>query len=327
LYWLKEENFQDFCLPHEARQRNSLKTKTLAVAINLLMQDVVLKSSRGGIVIKLITCGKTLSVLALLLTGSVSSALADQSHVSMQFDGVVNPSATWAGPGETVYVSPYTATDLSTTPNAQITIYCLDWNHNIDFGQDWTADFLSLAPTNPDLSDLYYYNSTTAYQLGQSSPGTDTLTSVAVNQTEMYDRYLEAAWLFTQIQNLGTLNSADATTEDELNVAAWTLFLDADPPVSSGTDHAAFAADINAGGSSFANLVYSDLQNAQAAVSGGYTAPGWYAITPYDKTPGSGDVTQEFLAHDPVPEPQAILLFGTLVGILGATRYRRRKRA
>lgn len=282
--------------------------------------------------IKLITCGKTLSVLALFLAGSVSNALADQFDVNMQFEGVVNSNATWAGPGETVYVSPYTATD--TDNSTLITVYCLDWNHNIGFGQDWTADFISLVPTNPHLSDLYYYGSTTAYALGQTSPGsgTDTLTSVTgLLPAEMYDRYLEAAWLFTQIQKLGTLNSANATTEDELNVAAWTLFLDANPPVTNGTDPSAFATAINAS-SSFANDVYNDLQNAQAAVSAGYTAEGWYAITPNPKgilPDGQNNATQEFLAYDPdpVPEPQAILLFGTLVGILGATRYRRRKQA
>jgi hypothetical protein len=248
----------------------------------------------------------------------------------MRFDGVVNPSATWDGP-EDVYVSPYTATDLSATPNYQITIYCLDWNHDIDFGQYWTADFISLDPTNADASDLYYYDSTAAYALGQTSPGsgTDTLTSVQVDPTEMYDRYLEAAWLFTQIQDLGTLNSGDATTQAELNVAAWTLFLDANPPVSSGTNTTTFANDINAGGSSFANAVFNYLQEAQDAVSGGYAAPGWYAITPDPKgdVNGQNNATQEFLAYDPVPEPQGILLFGALVGILGATQYRRRKRA
>ena len=276
--------------------------------------------------IKLITCGKALSVLAFLVAGSVSSALADdQFDVNMQFNGVVNSSATWAGPGETVYVSPYTATD--TDNSTSITVYCLDWNHNIGFGQDWTADFISLVSTNPDLSNLYYYNSTTAYQLGQSPSG-DTLTSVTVDQTEMYDRYLEAAWLFTQIQNLGTPNSTNARTEEELNVAAWTLFLDASPVAGGAgtTSLSDFAADINTS-TTFPNAVYNDLLNAQAAVlTGGYTAPGWYVITP---DPKSGDnLTQEFLAYDPdpVPEPQAILLFGTLVGILGVTRYRRRKR-
>ena len=287
--------------------------------------------------IKRITIVRILGLLALLLAGSVGSALADDFGVSMQFDGVLNPSATWAGP-EDVYVSPYTATDLSTNLASDITIYCLDWNHDIGFGQTWTADFISLNPSSSDLSDLYYYNSTNAYEL----QNTGTLNPVTLDQTQMYDRYLKAAWLFSQIQALGTLNSTNATTQAELNVAAWTLFLDASP-VSGGnpggsTSTSAFATDIKNTSPSptFAQDVYADLQNAQTAVLGGYAAPGWYAVTPYNKTPGSGDVTQEFLAYDPtetsnqdpvVPEPQAIILFGTLIGILGASRYRRQKRA
>jgi hypothetical protein len=245
-----------------------------------------------------------------------------------------------------VYVSPYTATDTETTPPTTLTIYCLDWNHNIDSGQNWTADFLSLDPTNPDANLLYYYGANTAYDLGQTSPGSgsDTLTSASVDTTVMYDRYLEAAWLFTQIQNLGNLGPGNATTQDELNVAAWTLFLDANPPITGGTDAGAFAADINALGASFANDVYNDLQCAEAHVQGfsdtanGCTATGaadfagagWYAVTPDPQT--GSNLTQEFLTYlpngpPPVPEPQAIVLFGTLVAILGASRYRRQKRA
>jgi hypothetical protein len=298
---------------------------------------------------KRITRSKTLGVLALLLAGSAGSALADLDHVDMVFNGVVNTSATWAGPGETVYVSPYTATDTDTNPVTPITIYCLDWNHNIDFGQQWTADFLSLDPTNPDASELYYYNSTTAYQLDAGG----NLDQVSENSTQMYDRYLEAAWLFTQIQNLGPLGAGNVTAQDELNVAAWTLFLDASPVAGSNpagnTSTTEFAADIASTSPGFALAVYYDLQCAIAHVTGGtdtsngctktagaadFNGAGWYAVTPDPKN-SPNQVTQEFLTDDPsfvpnvepVPEPQAFALFGTLVGILGASRYRRQKRA
>ena len=300
---------------------------------------------------KRIMCNKTLGVLALLLIGFAGSALADKFDVNMAFGNTVVDGATWNGP-EDVYVSPYLATNQDTTPTpTQIIIYCLDWNHNINFGQAWTADFLSLDPKNPDASDLYYYGATSAYQLGQSSSGTDTLSQVSVGTTEMYNRYLEAAWLFTQIQNLNLSLPANQTAANkqaqvELNVAAWTLFLDANPPVGSGTDATAFAGDINnTGGSAFANDVYNDLQCAQQHVQGASTAcnnytgvadfagAGWYAVTPDPKT--GANLTQEFLTYepsflpnnDPVPEPQAYALFGTLVGILGASRYRNQKRA
>jgi hypothetical protein len=296
---------------------------------------------------KRITRSKTLGVLTLLLAGSASSALADQINVPMTFNGVLD-GATWTGPGETVYVSPYTSTDTATS--TPITIYCLDYNHEIDPPATWTADFLSLNMAN--ITTLYYGPSTSAPTVTDSS-GQDSLsTSTGLNTTVMLERYLEAAYLFQQILNLKLNVSTNDTSaheklQSELNVAAWTLFLDASPAAGGATYTTTSLADFekcinedlcNASNpdTAFANAVYDDLQDAQTAVLGGYAAPGWYAVTPYNKTPGSGDVTQEFLAYDltetsnqdpVVPEPQAILLFGTLVGILGASRYRRQKRA
>jgi hypothetical protein len=118
----------------------------------------------------------------------------------------------------------------------------------------------------------------------------------------------------------------DAEKERELNVAAWTLFI-SHPPA----DINAFTNAIN--NSHYGTAVYNYLQGANAAVAGGYTAAHWYAVTPDPQT--GNNALQEFLTYIPpnghivptVPEPAALVLLGTIVGILSLKTYRRKQRA
>ena len=321
---------------------------------------------------KRITCGKTLGVLALLLMGSVGSALADQTNAFFTFTGEVNPSVLWTGPNdsggnETVYVSPYTATDGSTP----LDIFCIDYNHSIEPPPTWYANVVNLdaGGTNDSLdtqyngsSQVYYADSTSAPTLtNDSGDDTDSLALATTGgdstaqQTEMYDRYLEAAYLFSLETNPTTGQLAagvPAAEQTAIDVAVWTLFLGATPgstgiPASEVT---AFGNSINSTNgvysgvySNFANAVSDLLTCASESVTGGstsftgicapianFTGAGWSVVTPTPAEQTGSLPPQESLVYTPntsVPEPQAILLFGTLVAILGASRYRRQKRA
>ena len=295
---------------------------------------------------------------AILLFALAGATWADQ----MQFGSTVVNGVTWQGP-ENVYVSPYYATDVTSSPgspftnNTVIQIYCLDWNHNITFGFPWTADIFAIDPLDGNGPKLYYDQTVdvSAYTLApQTSDPTNKveLDPITLHQADMYNRYLEAAWLFNQMRLLwaptppGSSHPNDVE-QRELNVAAWTLFLDVNPPIipSNQTDPAVFAQDINnsgggvASGQDFAIDVYNYVQCAKAHVVGGstcvmpgggttyinpggdYDAAGWYAVT-------NGVGTQEFLTYvPPVPEPSAVILLGTVVGMLGLTKFRRKLHA
>jgi PEP-CTERM motif len=301
---------------------------------------------------------KQLLLLTIVSSGLPFVALADH----LTFGGVVN-GVTWQGP-ENVYVTPYTAMVNSTsggsplTANTSIEVYCLDWNHNINFGQPWDADVFSIDPiTAANEANLYYTAANTnhtAYQLDASNSTQDQLDAVSgLNQLAMYKRYLEAAWLFDQMRLLhldtGAGNTAlNQAKQRELNVATWTLFLDVDPPINGAlvTSAPSFAADINntstsSSSATFARNVYNDLQCAIAHVTGvagggctstgntntfggDFAASGWYAITPDPKS--GGNLTQEFMTYiPPVPEPSTWVLFATVVGILAWSRKRRQQ--
>jgi hypothetical protein len=254
--------------------------------------------------------------LATLLALSCN-ALAD----NFQFDDPGN--VTWNG----VYVNPYVATDKTTPPNSllppnPLLIYCDDWNTDFSGYPAWSADVLALNLQN--LPFFKYGNPatyTTDYTLTLHQPGgsnSDYLgaTSQATSGTDLYNRYLEAAWLDNQWQTLG----GSSQTQIEIAAAQWTLFVD-------GSHVGGLIGAINGGGTVFVDAVYSDLISAATAAANGYTAANWDVLVQQGLN-SSGGLMQEFLVDSPVdasvPEPSAFILLSTVVGLLAFTTFQRR---
>ena len=226
------------------------------------------------------------AVLLIFATG----AFAD----SMTF---TNPgSNVWAG----VYVNPYTG--LDTTTNQVLTLYCDDYNTEFSGNPTWDAVITPLVPFQA--SRLLFGGITSAYDF-TLEPSTTIIQATSYTTLDFpgpYYLYLEAAYLFGQIQN-----TTDATTKQQLSAAAWSLF------VNSGSVGTLVSA-INNSGSTFAVDVANDL-TAAATAAGTPANPnssvgsGWSVVTP-----ASGVTMQEFFTDPPpVPEPASILLLGVVL--------------
>jgi len=188
------------------------------------------------------------------------------------------------------YVSPYTATVKGT--GSVLTLYCIDFNHDISTSEEWTANL------NP-LSKSYVSN----YQYGS----TGTVPSV-------WMKYEMAAYLITQLSQ-----TTDKQQQAIDEYAAWKVFLDT---AHTGAFDASVAA---AGGATFAAAINTAYANAQSAVANGYTPVGWAVVTP--DPAGLLGSPQEFLTTanelGAVPEPSSIVLLVTVVGGIGFMRFRR----
>jgi hypothetical protein len=255
-------------------------------------------------------CSRYFGLTFLAVIASTGSAFADQYY--FQSAG----SIAWNG----VYVNPYVATD-QTHPQGPITVYCDDWNTDFSGNPTWTGDVLALNKSN--LSSFKYGNPatfTTDYLLKLNvfaNPSLNylTATSQATTSDDLYNRYLEAAWLDNQWQTLG----GSSHTQISIAAAEWTLFVDS---AHVGDAHSGLLGAINSSG--YANDVYSYLQSAHTAVASGYSAPNWDVLVPRGVN-SNGEPMQEFLFDSPVPEPGAFILLGTVVGLLALTRLRRRR--
>lgn len=233
------------------------------------------------------------------------TAFADQFY--FESPGTV----TWNG----VYVNPYTVKDNTTGQNP-LTVYCDDWNTDFSGNPTWNANVYSLTAGN--VSHFKYGNTTSNYNV-TLSPSQDYLSISLSSTPNAFNRYLEAAWLDNQWRTLG----GSAQTQIALAAAEWTLFVDtshAGSPLNDPTS--GLIGAINTSG--YAKAVYNYLQDAQTAVAGGYTAPGWDVIVPANNS----FPMQEFLVYGytpPVPEPSAVLLLATVVGLLTFSTLRRRR--
>src|ERR1035437_1718409 len=173
-----------------------------------------------------------------------------------------NPgSNVWAG----VYVNPYTGLDTNT--NQVLTLYCDDYNTEFSGNPTWDANIAPLVPGG----NFLFSNVTSVYNftLDNTSNDVQWTPAVTVNATDIYFRYLEAAYLFGRIHN-----TMDATTKQQLSAAAWSLFVNSG---SVGT----LASAINNSDSTFAVDVANDL-TAAAPAAGTPATPndqvgsGWY---------------------------------------------------
>jgi hypothetical protein len=211
------------------------------------------------------------------------------------FSAVASPlTLDWVSAGNNpvgyYYVSPYTAEIKST--GQLITLYCIDFNHEVAPPMEWEANIQTL-----DLADV------PSLQYGNSSSN---LNSIWVN-------YEAAAWLITQ-----TSQTTDKHQQAIDQYAAWKIFLDP-------SHLTAYNNSVAAVGGTFAADITTAYNNAFSAVRNGYEPQGWDVVTPDPAgEPGS---TQEFLTPVPTPEPTSIILLGTaLVGVSFIVRMRSTRR-
>lgn len=261
---------------------------------------------------------------------------------------------TWAGVWAGFGTSPYTAIDRSQN-NKILTIFCLDYNDEIAPPIDWQANIRSLTPGNvtqyAQFGGNYGHGITAVPWAFNADAGVNPGHSVSLAPSDTaYKRYVEAAWLFTNIQT--ALSHNDLATAIVSQVAAWDLFVesananDLNSRIvgSNGSpltfNNYAYSANNYASApsmSSMTNLLFQDAVNealkaAQTAVVG----QNWYGskfATSWDVVTGDpvwvtayGRPIQEFLtpgAPPAVPEPSSILLLGTV--ILAAVMSLRRK--
>jgi hypothetical protein len=193
----------------------------------------------------------------------------------------------WVSPGDNpvgyVYVSPYTAEVQGT--NQLITLYCIDFNHEVAPPLEWQANLQTLDQAN--VPNMQYASTTNAWA-----------------------GYEAAAWLIDQLAGTSNLEQ-----QAVYQYAAWMIFLD---PAHTAFYDASVAAS---GLSGFGNAIDTAYNQAITAVNNGYTPTGFDVLTP---TPaGTPDSTQEFLVFDPnpdsasSPEPSSIVLLATVLASCG----------
>jgi hypothetical protein len=292
--------------------------------------------------------------LVLCFLGLCSAGFAD----NMQW--VSAGSNAWQG----FYVGPYTAKDATT--GQLISIFCIDYNHEIAPPMDWQANIVPFSASN-----------FSQYQFGGSYPNilpgntsnpanfafqTNTAVSNGASVTANLstsnglDRYLELAWLVTQMetaltdQNSGLLSTAAMNIVLDIYQAAdWLVFADSGPSeFSSGKTNLqdlesritatggnyAFNSTLGLWGSSstgynFQFAVDSALNSAEnAVINQGWTPGlGWSVVTAdktWDAQNENGVPLQEFLTYsppsqsnlNPVPEPSQIVLMFTVIALI-----------
>jgi hypothetical protein len=276
-------------------------------------------------------------LLGLLITVFLpaSSALADD----IVWDHPVG--VVWSGH----FVSPYYALDKSINQPAgsMLELFCLDYNDDVAPPFSWTADVVKLS------SDQIQ-----KYQFGGSYPGvlaapfafhgdSNGAHSVTMSAgSDAYHRYVEAAWLFTNVISANAVNNQRAMTVSQ--VAAWDLFVDVNhiPDLSSRILHTpgtwAFSNYVAGSVStisslSFRSAVDEALRAAQSAVlSGWLPSIGWSVVTAkssWVQDANGGVRVQEFLSPyvAETPEPASWVLLLTAMGAtLGVCRRRQQLR-
>lgn len=315
---------------------------------------------------------RTYALGALLLLGwSSGSLLADD----LTWGGTY--VANWDNFG----TSPYSATN--TTNGQQLQIFCLDFNDEIAPPFDWSASIIPLTQANVAGTGAYQnqyaaqyggaynqllsnaFNSTPAIDRASSTvaqvSGTpfsfsgDSKYSLNMSSSinDPYTRYVEAAWLFTEIQGAVAQNPEDKASDMIAQAAAWELFVNGstDCTTNPTSNYCALTKDVRTysgaytfndymdntslSGVSFEHAVDFALSAAQTAVNGGWSPDGWNIVTAtptwvVTNTANGGKPVQEFLSFGatpdappfgdgpgpaPVPEPGAVFLLATAAGI------------
>jgi hypothetical protein len=233
---------------------------------------------------------------SLLAQDNLPRPLASQEDLTFKTAGQ-NVVAAW----DNVYIGPYTADITSGDPTIPgITLYCVDFAHEVNYGQSWTANITNLGPDDADMSDT---------RLGVGS----------------VDTYRQAAFLASLFTSWTDYTSAT------YNTAGGPVAYSTKAAVYSGI-HAAIWSIMTAGFPSIGGVDNPTLAGQMASYFLGLVAPDtfdyseWSVVT---DVVANGEVggTQEFVVRTTVtPEPRtyALLLTGLLL-MVGVAKLQRRK--
>jgi hypothetical protein len=264
-----------------------------------------------------LTAALLLAPTALLAQDVLPRPLNAQENLKFLSGG--NVVADW---WKSVLIGPYTGTITSGNPTIpQITLYCVDFSHEVSAGQTWTANVTDLGSATSDasLGDTRLLN--TPLSSGGDNPA---LTG------DSFARYSQAAYLaslFSSWSDYAT-GGADpltysggsfATQQDVysgISAAIWTIMTYGFPGSFGGEiTNTALAAAMAA---PFVTMAQTNYAN--------FDLSGWSILTDAAVVNGQPG-TQEFLVRTTVtPEPQTyLLLLSGLIVVFAVSWWRRRE--
>jgi PEP-CTERM motif len=163
------------------------------------------------------TRGKLVWLAALVLIGA-SGLKADQ--VGLTFTGV-NGNTMYihnnsSGVTEDVYIDPYYGQLGNPGSTQNVTLFCVDPDHDVNFNQHWTVNRVYL-DSGSDLSTTYQYQDRYNADIGG---GMSASAAAADAQSYAYKVYSEFAWL---IQQLGAAGNGALSIQQSIQAAIWNL--------------------------------------------------------------------------------------------------------